>query len=140
MGLTLRIALGITLGLTAAFIIRLFIISYMAEQAVEQINAQTKHHLEQINQRQREAEQRKLAEAQREQERKIAKHNRAAEQLAFDKVWNKFYVTPKGCEVYTSDKVMVDCTKHKKKAKEAFKIEYYKNKNSPRINESKSTP
>ncbi len=49
---------------------------------------------------------------------------RSIESAKKQNLWHSYYIEPEGCDVFQSDKHMVECVNHKKRAKEEFNKKY----------------
>ncbi len=122
MGMIIKIALGILLAMSIMFIGKLVFTSF----ALKRLNLAIIEENKKLNEAHIKKVQLKKAEKKkkREQARKKEIQNRIArEKMRLkEQAWSKWYKEPKGCDSWTSDAHMVECTNHRMKSKQEFNV------------------
>lgn|SRR5690554_812944 len=124
MKLVLKIAAGVLLAGIISFAARAAYMSYAAHIAAEALREAVAEQQERTARIQAEREEQARLKRLQQQRAIEAARKKSREYAAKQRAWNEYYVAPEGCEVYRSDRHMVECINHKMRAKGEFERIY----------------
>ncbi|WP_152205781.1 hypothetical protein [Marinobacter changyiensis] len=124
MKLVLKIAAGVLLAGIISFAARAAYLSYAAHVATEALREAVAEQQERTARIQAEREeQARLKRLQQQRAIEVAR-KKSREYAEKQRAWNDYYVAPEGCEIYKSDRHMVECINHKMRARGEFEQIY----------------
>lgn len=132
MGLIFKITVAILLAHSIELAVGTAYVKYQlyeAEQALKQANQRRlDKKLKEVVKRDKQRKQQKEKEALEARRRRQAAENKKE----YEKAWNAYYKEPEECQVFTSERQMIECSNHRIRARSTFN-EQYKNKTNALI-------
>lgn len=124
MKLVLKIAAGVLLAGIISFAARAAYMSYAAHVVAEALREAVTEQQERSARMQAERDEQTRLKRLQQQRAIEAARKKSREYAAKQRAWNDYYVAPEGCEIYRSDRHMVECINHKMRAKSEFERIY----------------